>query len=465
MRLPGFMHCKGQPHLVEFVSGTGKRYSVAEILPQVADENPRLAAVRAWLELQGPAVSGNGGHDLAFGVVCELIRRFGALSDEELIEALGPWNARCQPPWSKSELLHKVTDARRESDRRAERPRVRYDTPAEVLARSTTERLRLGTGFPTLDDVTGGGIPTGRVVVIGGKPGSGKTAWAKVIAEAAMRGGTSRVGVIPRDGGQRDFADRLAATGSITEDDLPQALSDGRILLQSDEQASVLDLVREMIERRQHSPSYVKLEVLIADSIQTIAEDAPGTDVRLRNNAVVRELTQAARREDMIVFATARFNRESYRSRNRGHAPEDIASFLETSDIEYCGDLIIALHGDPDTFIEAKIIKNRLGTGQKKTFNLKYERETCALRELSPAEWASLQPMVQAARGVEAQRGLASTIEAALASGPKNQNALYSAVGGGSRAFRAALDSLVAAGRILRTPGERRSFIYSPAVS
>ena len=67
---------------------------------------------KLYLESTPPAVSGESGHAVTFGVCCRLVELFGLLSDDDLIDALEAWNDRCSPPWSESELRHKLSDAR-----------------------------------------------------------------------------------------------------------------------------------------------------------------------------------------------------------------------------------------------------------------------------------------------------------------------------------------------------------------
>lgn len=56
------------------------------------------------------AVSGQGGHDQAFHVAAILVHGF-ALGEHDALTVLHEWNGSCQPPWSESELVHKIKSA------------------------------------------------------------------------------------------------------------------------------------------------------------------------------------------------------------------------------------------------------------------------------------------------------------------------------------------------------------------
>src|ERR1043165_8707423 len=53
------------------------------------------------------AVSGQGGHDVTYHVAATIWNGF-ALSERDTLDVLREWNTRCSPPWSDSELVHKV---------------------------------------------------------------------------------------------------------------------------------------------------------------------------------------------------------------------------------------------------------------------------------------------------------------------------------------------------------------------
>ena len=59
-----------------------------------------------------PAISGQHGHDQTFAVAATLLHGF-ALNEDETWHVLCEYNERCSPPWSESDLRHKLTDAGR----------------------------------------------------------------------------------------------------------------------------------------------------------------------------------------------------------------------------------------------------------------------------------------------------------------------------------------------------------------
>jgi DNA-binding transcriptional ArsR family regulator len=72
----------------------------------------RLRRARAYVAKAEPAVSGEGGHDVAMRVATAVVRGF-ALDPTPAVEVLQEWSATCIPPWSDDELHHKVDEATR----------------------------------------------------------------------------------------------------------------------------------------------------------------------------------------------------------------------------------------------------------------------------------------------------------------------------------------------------------------
>ncbi len=73
-----------------------------------ADGDKRVVA---YLDATPGAVEGQGGDVHTFRVACKLVRGFD-LSDQQALEYLLAWNAKCVPAWSEAELLIKAKSAR-----------------------------------------------------------------------------------------------------------------------------------------------------------------------------------------------------------------------------------------------------------------------------------------------------------------------------------------------------------------
>jgi hypothetical protein len=71
-----------------------------------------LDRARRFVARTPAAIAGQHGDLLTFRICCRLVRGF-ALSDDEAVQLLREWNARCAPPWSDRELFEKVRNARR----------------------------------------------------------------------------------------------------------------------------------------------------------------------------------------------------------------------------------------------------------------------------------------------------------------------------------------------------------------
>lgn len=65
---------------------------------------------RRYVAKLDAAVAGAGGHAATFHVACVLVQGFG-LSGSEALPLLREYNLRCDPPWSESELAHKINGA------------------------------------------------------------------------------------------------------------------------------------------------------------------------------------------------------------------------------------------------------------------------------------------------------------------------------------------------------------------
>jgi len=77
---------------------------------QVMPDTNVLERAKKYLEAADPAIQGQNGSGQTFKVACRLVQGFG-LDPTTALEAIAQWNSRCSPPWSDSELRHKILDA------------------------------------------------------------------------------------------------------------------------------------------------------------------------------------------------------------------------------------------------------------------------------------------------------------------------------------------------------------------
>lgn len=69
-----------------------------------------IERARLYVRKIDPAVSGQSGHNRTFHVACVLVHGFD-LPDGDALTILREWNGSCSPPWSESELIHKIKTA------------------------------------------------------------------------------------------------------------------------------------------------------------------------------------------------------------------------------------------------------------------------------------------------------------------------------------------------------------------
>jgi len=69
-----------------------------------------LKRAAAYVNAIPSAISGNDGHNQTFKAACAMVLGFD-LGVDEALPLLQVWNLECQPPWTESELLHKLVDA------------------------------------------------------------------------------------------------------------------------------------------------------------------------------------------------------------------------------------------------------------------------------------------------------------------------------------------------------------------
>jgi hypothetical protein len=108
--LPALADCK--PRAVASKRADETTFAVAPVVPGTPEEAARIAEAIAMLQASASAIEGQGGSRVTFIVAQRLVRSLELPIDTALALLAEHYNTRCRPPWSESELRHKLVTAR-----------------------------------------------------------------------------------------------------------------------------------------------------------------------------------------------------------------------------------------------------------------------------------------------------------------------------------------------------------------
>lgn len=242
--------------------------------------------------------------------------------------------------------------------------------------------VRLPTGWPTFDAATRGGIPLGKLLVMVGAPGVGKTTLCVELGVKLARAGVHVAilaadeeadGLLVRIGqvlglareeiedGNAAACERLAAE----LDQLPNLM-----LFDADENELTVNAVAELLAKAAGGAP----AVLIIDSIQTAratgSDEADGP--RARVDAIVAALRAAAKR-GLLVLATSEAVRASYRSKRADEQINPLAAGKESGSIEFRAHGVLLLTEAEGEAGVVDVAIPKLRFGRKEPFRLRQD--------------------------------------------------------------------------------------------
>lgn len=229
-------------------------------------------------------------------------------------------------------------------------------------------------------DVLIGGLFGGRVYVVGGRPGSGKSTVALMMAMHAATESRKHSLVVSREMPTADVTGRLLAAGAevplsginarTLTDEARARIRDyvkraARPSIAVDARARTLGAVKALARTHHHRRG---LDVLVVDYLQLVRTDTPSRSREQEVAEVSRQLKELALELDCAVVVPAQLNRESTR---RADGRPTMADLRDSGQVEQDADAVILLHrtldpaGNPTGTIVLIVDKNRHGpTGE-----------------------------------------------------------------------------------------------------
>lgn len=269
----------------------------------------------------------------------------------------------------------------------------KWRTPPDRARTLGGQGQRLELAIPALNTCTRGGPRTGKLVVVGGAPGAGKTTLCVQLVLALARAGVL-VGILAADEEADGLLIRIGQQLGLQREQLEDGVPDARaalaryleqipdlVLVDAEEDTASVEDVSVGLTRRRRAD---QPSVLLVDSIQTVR--AAGTDAALtdkkRIDLVMAALKRAAKVDGHLVVATSELNRGAYRSSTASENTVGLAAFKESGGVEFGASLALVLRSvKDDDAVDGEVVKNRLG-GALPEFRLTLDRRRALFVEV-----------------------------------------------------------------------------------
>ncbi len=274
-------------------------------------------------------------------------------------------------------------------------------SPADVVGRLAKEGDPIPTNFARLDRFfRRGGIIRGKVVVIGGPPGAGKTTFAKMIACSAripvsalfFDEGDEPAAVMIGQGFGFDRA-KLEIGDPETVAAFRQKLADRdfRLIETESPDATVERAVKVALEIN------APVRMVVLDSVQTIKltrDQEADPEEREAISAFMWKARHYAKKHGLIMVIVAQLSRTSYKSKKDSQDLNPLAMFAGSRAIEHASDVAILLETpNEDDSTRLIIARNRLG--EKGSFHVRLDRKSSTLIYIDPAVAADAEEVRQ----------------------------------------------------------------------
>ena len=253
----------------------------------------------------------------------------------------------------------------------------------ESLAESKTEFTGIRTGYYDFDKITRG-LQKNQVIIIAGRPGSGKSAFALNIALNASIKEKKSVAFFSLEMGSDEIVKRMfGCLGKIDGDTLKTGklkntdwkkwneamseLSDAKFYLDDSGGISVSE-IRRKCRKLKNSPD--GLDLIVIDYLQLLSSSAKYAGQRVQEvSEISRDIKKLAMELQIPVIALAQLSRSVEQRRGEDSKPK-LSDLRESGSIEQDADIVLFLHSDEygkyttnlNRKIELLIAKHRAGS-------------------------------------------------------------------------------------------------------
>ncbi|QXC59345.1 replicative DNA helicase [Aquihabitans sp. G128] len=371
------LHAEGQAVDYLTVADHLRRRNLLELIAGPPDPNEPVPAERAAknrlmsLLVQAPSTSAAGRYATIVRDLAQL-RRLGALGAEITAMVAAPGTSPTDAASAAQTLLDEVHDAAAAGTSQLNVLGDVVDQYLEELALRQDQPLAgISTGFLDLDKAIGG-FQNGRLYVIAGRPGMGKSDVAIHLGRSAAEHAAVLVTSIEMP--KNELLDRWIAHGSgLSSTSITHgSLGDHGWALVTDALTDLQDLPIWIDDNPATSMATIRADVrrsgarmVIVDYLQII-ETASAESRQIEVTRLARALKRLARELDIPVVALAQLNRGV---EGRLDKRPQLADLRESGAIEQEADVVIGLYRDEvyDTntkdagVLELGLLKNRTG--------------------------------------------------------------------------------------------------------
>ncbi len=256
----------------------------------------------------------------------------------------------------------------------------------EALSESDDEYTGIRTGYYDLDKITRG-LQKKQVIIIAGRPGCGKSAFALNIGLNAAIQGKKSVALFSLEMGAEEIAKRMYGcvgkidgdvlkTGKLKNTDWKKCneamseLSDTKFFIDDSGGLTVSEIRRKC---RKLKNSDDGLDLVIIDYLQLLSSSAKYAGQRTQEvSEVSRDIKKLAMELDIPVIALAQLSRSIEQRKGEDNMPR-LSDLRESGSIEQDADIVIFLHSDEygkygsdvNRKMELLIAKHRAGSTGK----------------------------------------------------------------------------------------------------